>query len=220
MICFRSHSDTLIVVLHEIYGINEHITGVCKDFSDKGYDVICPDLLDGKPPYDYNREEEAYRYFMNYEGFDASAKKVAFLLRQEEQAYRHIFLVGYSVGATVAWICCGKSENDRGGFPYGGLIQNLTGVIGFYGSRIRDYTEVNPNCSVLLFFPAEEKSFDPYELEEKLRGKERTEIYILEGKHGFANPFSDNYNDVSAERADRIMKEFFDNRTNGKEKTK
>jgi dienelactone hydrolase len=39
----------LIVVLHEIYGINDHITKTCQDLADSGYDVVCPDLLDGKP---------------------------------------------------------------------------------------------------------------------------------------------------------------------------
>ncbi len=216
MLCFRNHSDTLFVVLHEIYGINRHITEVCKVLCDTGYDVVCPDLLSGRPSCDYSREEEAYRYFANYEGFESSAKKVIFLLRQEELAYRQIFLMGYSIGATIAWLCCGDSADNRKGFSYGGQIKSLKGMIGYYGSRIRDYTRVNPKCPVLLFFPEEEKSFEPLALVDELRKKEHTEVHILKGKHGFADPYSGNYNAVSASEADRILKRFLILRENEK----
>ena len=61
MLNFRNNSDTLIVVLHEIYGINDHITKTCQELADSGYDVVCPDLLDGKPFFDYAREEDAFQ---------------------------------------------------------------------------------------------------------------------------------------------------------------
>lgn len=110
MLTYKNHSDTLIIVLHEMYGINGHIAGVCKDLADLGLDVVCPDLLDGKSAYDYAREEET--------------------------------------------------------------------------------------------------SFDPFELQKELSGKENTEIHILKGKHGFADPYSPHYNEMSAKEADRITKEF------------
>lgn len=209
MLCFKNQSDTLIVVLHEIYGINDHIAGVCKTLSDMGYDAVCPDFLEGKPSYDYSREDEAYRYFMNYAGFVASAKRVVFLLRQEESEYRNIYLLGYSIGATIAWICSGAGAGNQNVLSYGGCIKNLKGMVGYYGSRIRDYLDMDPNCPALLFFPEEENSFDTQELAEKLRKKENTEVNILKGKHGFADPHSQNYNKSSAWEADRIRNDFF-----------
>lgn len=207
---YRNHSDTLIVVLHEIYGINDHIAGVCKSLADMGYDVICPDLLDDKPPFDYVREEEAYLYFMNFVGMELSVKKVTFLLRQEENAYRQIFLLGYSVGATIAWLCSGDSAKCSDIFPYCGSVHKLSGVIGCYGSRIRDYTQLIPRCPVLLLFPEEEKSFDPHVLQAELSKKEMTAVHILKGKHGFADPYSPHYNEASAREAERITKEFIE----------
>ncbi|KAF6598238.1 dienelactone hydrolase family protein, partial [Paenibacillus sp. EKM208P] len=52
MISIDKKSDTLIVVLHEIYGINQHIQNFCSLLSDQGYDVICPNLLGKETPYD------------------------------------------------------------------------------------------------------------------------------------------------------------------------
>ncbi|MDD3168134.1 MAG: dienelactone hydrolase family protein [Eubacteriales bacterium] len=210
MLEYRNDSDVLIVVLHEIYGINDHITGVCQRLDESGYDVICPDLLVGKPAFDYTREEEAYRYFMNFVGLEASVKKIAFLLRQEEKAYRQIFLLGFSVGATIAWLCSGDPAKCSGVFPYCGSYNKLSGVVGCYGSRIRDYTQLVPSCPVLLLFPEEEKSFDPYMLQKELSKKERTEVHILKGKHGFADPYCTNYNEASFFQAEQITTEFLD----------
>ena len=64
-----NNSDSAIIVLHEIYGINEHIKNVCIGFSAKGYDVICPNLINRREPFDYESQEEAYNYFMNNIGF-------------------------------------------------------------------------------------------------------------------------------------------------------
>jgi dienelactone hydrolase len=208
MLTYKNHSDVLIIVLHEIYGINGHIAGVCKDLADSGFDVLCPDLLDGKPAFDYGRQEDAYWYFMNYIGFEPAAKRVTFLIRQEESEYRHIFLLGFSIGATIAWLCGGDAAAAGEGFHCGGNLIRCDGIIGYYGSRIRDYTNVTPKCPALLIFAGEETSFDPADLQKELSGKANTEVHILKGRHGFADSFSDNYNEMSAGEAERIRKDF------------
>ncbi len=208
MLSYRNNEDTLIVVLHEIYGINGHITKVCQDLADSGYDVVCPDLLDGKPFFDYAREEEAYRYFMNFVGLESAAKQVTFLLRQEEGQYDRIFLLGYSVGAAVAWLCGVDSAKTDESFHYGGSLVKCSGIICLYGSRIREHLEVSLKCPALLIFAEEEKSFDPYELKTQLETMDSAKVYILNGKHGFADPCGPNYNESSAREAVRLMADF------------
>lgn len=208
MVNYRNNADTLIVVIHEIYGINDHITKLCQDLADSGYDVVCPDLLDDKPYFDYAREEEAYRYFMNFIGFESAAKKVTFLLRQEEGRYKRIFLLGSSVGATVAWLCGVDSVKTDESFHYGGSLVKCSGIICLYGSRIRDYLEVSLKCPALLIFAEEENSFDPHELQAKLGQIEGAEVHILKGKHGFADPCGPNYNEPSAREAGRLIADF------------
>ena len=210
MLNYQKGSDTLIVVLHEIYGINGHITKVCKALADEGYDVVCPDLLDGRPPYDYDREEDAYLYFMNFIGLEASAKRITFLLRQEEREYKNIFLLGFSVGATIAWLSCVTAVKGDESFHFGGSFINCSGIICYYGSRIRDYTDVDLKCPALLIFGEEEKSFDPRDLEKKLKSLEQTEVHILKGTHGFADPDSPNYNEASAKEADVLVRDFIE----------
>jgi len=72
----------------------------------------------------------------------------------------------------------------------------IDGVVGYYGSRIRDYIDVTAKCPVTLFFAAEEKSFDVETLVKSLN-KTNVDAQILEGGHGFSDPFNRNYCELS-----------------------
>ncbi|MEH7110202.1 dienelactone hydrolase family protein, partial [Bacillus sp. JJ1764] len=40
MIQFKNRSDTVIILIHEIYGINQHMQSYCELLSKQGFDVI------------------------------------------------------------------------------------------------------------------------------------------------------------------------------------
>lgn len=191
MIKIENNANQLIIVLHEIYGINAHITGVCEAFAAEGFDVICPNLLNRDKPFSYIEEEKAYRNFMDHVGFNDAFKQVKMILRDVKDKYAKIYIVGFSVGATVAWLC---------------TEENVDGVVGYYGSRIRDFRDVSPQCPVLLFFPEEEESFNVDVLILSLDGP-YTDIRLCQGEHGFTNPYTPNYD---ATLVDRTMQRTLD----------
>lgn len=184
MISIKKNSDIAIIVVHEIYGINQHMIYVCETLSQHGFDVICPNLLMQENSFDYTQEEDAYCNFMENVGFPNALFKIKDLISTIKSKYKKVFVVGFSVGATVAWLC--SEENS------------LDGIIGYYGSRIRNYPEINPQCPVLLFFPQKEKSFKVDELIAVLIKKDKVNIHNYEGEHGFGDPFSKKYNEESA----------------------
>jgi dienelactone hydrolase len=188
------NSDSLIIVLHEIYGINMHIKTVIENFSSAGFDVVCPNLLGLSKPFDYEHQEAAYQHFIANVGFEKAAQQVKKLAIEARDQYKHIFLLGYSIGATVGWLCS-KEDNL------------FDGIIGYYGSRIRDYMEVSPKCPVLLVFPTHEKS---YAVKDFVRSFSKTKVavHMLAGEHGFADPFSQSYYGPSFQYADRLVYNF------------
>lgn len=186
--------DSVIIVLHEIYGVNQHIQSVCEKLSMNGYDTICPNLINLAQPFNYESEEEAYQHFFNNIGFNSVVEKVKQVIIQAKKQYRNIYLLGYSIVATIAWL-------------YSNEENMCNGIIGYYGSRIRDYMNVNPKCPVLLIFPTEENSFNVKELVNSLENR-NINIYILNGKHGFSNPFSKNYYVQSSEKAEKLVDSF------------
>lgn len=196
MLKYINNFNSAVVVLHEIYGINEHISDLCLNLSAQDFDVFCPDLLNGLSPFDYSEEEMAYANFYQNVGFDYAFRQVKYLLEECRSTYEYVYVLGFSVGATIAWLCSNE-------------FNLCNGVVGFYGSRIRDYLEVNPKCPVLLFFPTEENSFSVESVAAKLVEKEGVLVKILQGKHGFANPFSRYYVEKSYKQSECMMVEFF-----------
>jgi dienelactone hydrolase len=193
MIQFKNKSDTVIIVIHEIYGINQHMQSYCEQLSKQGFDVICPNLLKQDLPFDYTEEEVAYRNFMENIGFTEAFHKIKDTLSATKNEYQTIFIVGFSVGATVAW--------------WFSEVEGVNGIVGYYGSRIRNYAELTPVCPTKLFFPQEELSFDVDELISTLENM-TIEIHKFNGRHGFSDPYSTKYNGISAQKAFRETVDF------------
>jgi dienelactone hydrolase len=192
MLTYLNKSETAIVVLHEIYGINQHIEDICLELSKDHMDVFAPNMLQSETVFNYNQEDLAYNNFSNCVGFKRAFNQVNSFLHNIRNQYNKIFVLGFSVGATIAWLC--SKEPDL-----------CNAVIGFYGSRIRDYLEVTPKCPVLLFFPTQEKSFNVSHLVELINAKDNVYVKQLYGQHGFANPSSPNYNKQSSYQAYKDM---------------
>lgn len=193
LIYIHNKSKNVIIVVHEIYGINRHMKNFCQLLSAKGFDVICPHLLKREAPFEYSQEEVAYRHFMENIGFTNASDQIKSVLLDIKDKYEKIFIVGFSVGATIAWLC---SEVD-----------GLDGMVGYYGSRIRNYLKIIPSCPTLLFFPEREPSFNVEELIFCFKEK-NIEIYKFNGQHGFSDPYSPKYNAKSQDEAFSRMVDF------------
>ncbi|MDU2065709.1 MAG: dienelactone hydrolase family protein [Sporomusaceae bacterium] len=187
----KSHNhnteDTIIVVLHEVYGVNKHIIDVCEKLQSYGVDTIAPNLLNGREAYAAEEEQAAYNYFMSSIGFEEAFKEVNRVLISVRPYYKNVYVLGYSIGATLAWLAAQTGLCDF--------------CIAFYGSRIRDYLRVQPKCDMVLFFPEIEKSFVVDDLLVCLRTIKNVQAEKLAGQHGFANPFSKSYHKESADKA-------------------
>ncbi len=194
---YITNSDTLIIILHEIYGVNRHILDTANKFKNAGYDSLCPDLLGLDRSFTYHEQQKAYKHFIEKIGFMEAAHQVTALIAHEKnKGYNRIILCGYSVGATVSWLC----SQDK----------NVAGAIGFYGSRIRDYLQITPACPTLLIFPSHEKAYDVQNFADSIK-KPNVRVNILEGNHGFADPFSPEYDRFSSLRTDVLVKNFLEN---------
>lgn len=192
----HQNSEAVIIVVHEIYGVNLHIEEVCKSLFKAGYDVICPDLLGKAEAFEYSQEDEAYRSFISNIGFSKASDIMTKLVVEVKGNYQKVFIVGFSVGATIAWLCSDK--------------ESVSGVVGYYGSRIRDFLDVVPLCPTILFFPQEEQSFDVDKLISSLEEK-KIPAYKFNSYHGFSNPYSTNYHSESSKNAYNTMIDFLMN---------
>ncbi|NDI34107.1 dienelactone hydrolase family protein [Chengkuizengella sediminis] len=191
-----SNSNEVVILLHEIYGINKHMIDTADLIEELGIDVIIPNLLNHEKVYNYDEEHEAYQNFKMNVGFEKSTAKVKKLISEYSEKYGKMSLVGYSVGATIAWLCSESHLCDR--------------VVCYYGSRIRENLNIKPQIPTLLFLPEKEKSFLVDDLYNKLTQKqsEHNEVHTYKANHGFADPYSKYYNKEAYKRSFHQMVNF------------
>lgn len=159
---------------------------ICKLLLERDFDVICPNLLQRETPFEYGQDEIAYRNFTRNIGFVKAWQR-------KKSKYKKVYIVGFSVGATVAWLCSEEAGVD--------------GIVGYYGSRIRNFVEIEPLCPTILFFPEREKTFNVDKLISILE-KKHIEVHKFDGQHGFCDPFALTYHEKSALHSFGKMVEF------------
>lgn len=180
-----------VLLLHEIYGKNAHVHATGDRLAAAGYAVHSPDWFGGAV-YGYDQTDAAYAHF-KLVGFTAASRQVNTLACKLRRRHRRVFVVGYSVGATVAWLCAAS-----------GLY---AGAIGYYGSRIRDFSQLVPSCPTLLLFAAQD-SFDVRELYDRLAAHTIVRQIMYQAGHGFADRFSPHYDVPAAAEADQAVLDF------------
>ncbi|ETS31820.1 hypothetical protein BB987_16900 [Photorhabdus temperata] len=128
------------IFLTDIHGISEHAKLIAERLSGD-VSFISPYEKENETP---NNQEAMYEYFHNVSSIDKYTCKVRDTLTYINTP---VILVGFSIGATVAW----RLSNDRN-LP----VQHF---ICIFGSRIRDYLDVKSVKPTSLFFSNDEKYF-------------------------------------------------------------
>jgi len=125
----------VIVVIHEIFGVHEHIADVCRRFAKLGYLAIAPDL--------YVREGDASKYPTIQQLNAAIVSKVP-----DRQVLQDL-------DAAVAWAAQHGGDTKRlgvNGFCWGGRIAwlyaehnpNVKAAVAWYGRVAGDHTALTP----------------------------------------------------------------------------
>ena len=125
----------VIVVIHEIFGVHEHIADVCRRFARLGYLAIAPDL--------FVREGDASKYPTIQQLNAAIVSKVP-----DQQVLQDL-------DAAVAWAGQNGGDTSRlgiNGFCWGGRIAwlyaehdpNVKAAVAWYGRVAGDHTALTP----------------------------------------------------------------------------
>lgn len=155
-----------IILIHEVRGVTDNLRRLGDLLASRGFSVLVPSLYpDG---FSGDDEEAAYRKFFAEVGIERAKRKIDSLIETNQNG--DLTVIGFSVGATVAWL---ESANP-----------GVKSVIGVYGSRIREYLDVSPLADTQLLF-CEERSFDVKAILPPLNAKPRVTARMIEGAHGF-----------------------------------
>lgn len=166
-----------IVVVQEIFGVNNHIRSICNRLSGEGYTAIAPALFDRTErdfQSGYSPDEVARaREFIANPDWDAFVRDTD-AARAAIADTGRIGVVGFCMGGTVAFLAATR-------------LDGIAVASGFYGGRIDAFADEAPRCPVQLHYGSEDHGI-PMDNVDRVRARRGgdCEIFVYEGAgHGF-----------------------------------
>jgi len=186
-----------VVVLQEIFGVNEHIRRVVEQYAAAGFLSIAPALFDrvgrnielGYGPKDM---EQGVGYRLQID--DAKALlDIGAAVNVVRHAGR-VALVGYCWGGQLTWVAAGALR--------------VQAAVGYYASRIWEKLERLPTCPVMLHFGELDKNIPRERVEQVRAAFPQAIYYFYPADHGFNCDARSSYDAPSAKLAWERTQEF------------
>jgi carboxymethylenebutenolidase len=189
-----------VVVVQEIFGVNQHIRKTADGFANDGYVAIAPAVFDrvergydtGYGPQDIERGR-ATRGKLTTEQVMMDVKAA---VKELQKAGLKVGVVGYCFGGTVAWWSATR-------------LDGVSAAVGYYGGGVADAAEEKPKCPVMLHFGETDASIPKEHYEKVMRLHPNVPTYIYPAGHGFNCDERGSWHAESARLARERTIEFF-----------
>lgn len=166
-----------VVVIQEIFGVNNHIRNVCDNLAGLGYTALAPALFDRINPnfesgYTPDEIAEARKYVANP---DWGA-----MLRDTDAAIKElkkdgpVAIIGFCMGGTVAFLSACR-------------LDGLSAAVCYYGGGIARNADEKPKCPTQMHFGEQDQGIPMSDVElikQKRGGDCEIHVYPVAG-HGF-----------------------------------
>lgn len=165
-----------IVVIQEIFGVNNHIRNVCDHLAGEGYSALAPALFDRLSPnfesgYTPDEIAEARKYVANPDwgamlrDTDAAIKE----LKKEGP----VAIMGFCMGGTVAFLAATR-------------LDGLAASVCYYGGQIAKNADEKPRCPTQMHFGEQDQGIPMSDVEIIKQKRTDCEIHVYPiAGHGF-----------------------------------
>ena len=189
-----------VVVIQEIFGVNNSIRKKCDEFAALGYVAVAPALFDRTTPnFDSGyspAEVEKARSFIAKPDLDAFLRDAQAAINEIKSA-GPVGIVGFCLGGSVSFLSATR-------------LSGLKAAVGYYGGMIAKFADEEPKCPVMLHFGATDASIPLTDVEAIKAKRPEIEVHVYDGAgHAFSNPDRTNFHPASAALADKRTVEFF-----------
>ncbi len=201
-----------MLVIQEIFGINQNIRAICDDYARQGYVAIAPDLfwrqepgvqLDSTTKEGWARAMELFQGFSETKGVEDLIATLAWM-RTHPRVSAKVGAVGFCLGGKLAYLMATRSDIDA--------------AVGYYGVGIEgSIGEAAAITKPLILHAAEKDGFSSPEalktIRDGLASVVHATVYSYPGvDHAFARKGGEHYDADAATLADgRTTKFFADN---------
>jgi carboxymethylenebutenolidase len=191
-----------VVVIQEIFGVNEHIRSVVDRYASFGYHAIAPALFDrveGGIELGYDSDDIA-------RGRDLAGEiKWEPAMRDLAATVSHVAstgpvgTVGYCFGGSLAWLSAVELP--------------VVAAVGYYGGQIHSLNDRTPAAPTLLHFGELDHAIPLEQVEQVRAAHPDVRVHVYEGaQHGFSCDARGSHHPLSAAIAlGRTLEFFVDN---------
>jgi len=173
-----------LVIIQEIFGVNDHIREVVDEYANSGYVALAPEMfwrIEPNVQLGYTPEDvQKARAFRPKFNFDLGVRDIDSTikaLRATPECDGKVAVVGYCFGGLMAYLAAARTDVAAASCYYGGGIDTF----------IAEATAVK--CPIQFHFGAKDAAI-PAEIWDKVRtafeGRKDAEVFVYEGaEHGF-----------------------------------
>jgi carboxymethylenebutenolidase len=186
-----------IVVIQEIFGVNQSIRNVADDYATHGFVAIAPAFFDR---YERNLElgygeEDMKKAFGLYGQLnpDTQLLDIAAAYDYLRGTGKGIGVLGFCYGGLLSWLSATRGED---------LKMQPACVVGYYAGGIGKVAAEEPSCPVLLHFCEDDDHIGKDQRDAVRSAHPEVEIFIYPGVgHAFANPDRPSYEEKASDLA-------------------
>lgn len=186
-----------LVVVQEIFGVNQHIRSVAEHFATYGYSTIAPAIFDYvEPGVELEYDEAGIKRGLQLAtqvGFDRAVQAVDAAATRLRETLGSVGVVGYCWGGTVAFL-----SNTRLGLS----------AVSYYGGRTASFLTERPMAPLLMHFGAKDPHIRPETVKAHRDALPEATIHLYEAGHGFNCDERSDYNAAAAKLALQRSVEF------------
>ena len=200
-----SGSGPGLLVIQEIFGVNQVMRDLCDGYAAQGYIAVCPDLfwriepgvqITDKSEEEWNRAFDLMNKFLpNFEKGVADLMAAMAQVRGMDGCTGKVGCVGYCLGGSLTYSMACMSDSDASA--------------GYYPVQIDDYLDYAPNIkNPAMFHIAENDGFCPPESQAKIAEafakNEKITLHNYPGvDHAFAREGGQNHDAAAAALANQ-----------------
>lgn len=166
-----------VVVLHEWWGVNDHIRSWLGRVAGAGYVAVAPDLYHGKVTTDGTEASELMTKLDKTKAL-ADIESAVNFARAHERSNGRVAVMGFCMGGALAFAAAAR-------------VRGLSAVVPFYGfpSTPLDYERIE--APILAHFAAHDEWAKPelaQDAKRELEARRKTiELHVYNAQHAFAN---------------------------------
>jgi carboxymethylenebutenolidase len=189
-----------VVVIQEIFGVNEHIRQVVDGYAADGYFAIAPQIFDR-----VRRDVEL--------GYDGAAMQEGIALAFQKLDHKLVMLdlqaaierasvhgkvgvVGYCFGGLLTW----RSACELSG---------VSAAVSYYGGGVAGEADRKPRCPVMMHFGDKDAHIPLSDVEKVRAAQPEAQIFVYSADHGFNCDHRASYDAAAAKLAKSRTLEFF-----------